>query len=88
MENHRTSAPPKLGKVVVVCELDRDLNDPPKWWRVTLSLPGRSGTKTRTWDTPGARMDQSTYEDLVAWLVQTFDSAILTTTGVQASLLG
>lgn len=88
MGNHPTNRPLRLSKVMVVCELDRDVNDPPAWWRVTVSMPGREGTFTRTWTTVAGRLDQPGYEDLTAWFLSTFDSAIIASGGVQGSLLG
>ena len=60
------SAPPRLGRSIIVLELELDRQFPPKWVRVTTSIPGREGQFARVWPLEDGTLAQRTYEDLTA----------------------
>lgn len=80
--------PIRTGRVAIVMELERDVADPPAWWRVTLSIPGREGTLTRTWANADGRINQRDADDMFAWCVESLSNCIALSTGIQQSLLG
>jgi hypothetical protein len=76
-------APQRLGRVVLVLELDVDKDTPPTWTRVSLSLPGRPGSATMVWPLEKGALTAGTFEDLGAWVLNKITQGLDTLGGVQ-----
>lgn len=84
--NRHQRHPVAEGKTVLVIELERDLRLPPRWWQITVSLPGREGTFRRRIETGGDRSSDSDMSQLYASICKMISEAVMITEGVQLEL--
>ena len=54
---------------------------------LTISVPGREGTFTKTWSSRDGLLDSSQVEDLTVWISKAVTTGLLRFTGTQESLL-
>lgn len=87
VSSERSNRPKQTGRVRFVIELESDREEPPQWWRAVCSIPGREGVLSRAWGGGPAGMDSATYDDLVAWVIDTMDTATVLATGIQGRLM-
>jgi hypothetical protein len=73
----------KTGRVSIVLELERDLQDPPRWWRLLASIPGHEGVRNHMWLTTDGRLDENQMTDLATCMARAASDSILSSEGIQ-----
>lgn len=79
MGKNLTAHPSRPNVEVCSIELMRDLNLPPAWWEVVVTIPGRDRPMRRRWVANGALMSPSQIEDLLGWIQLTVGNSIALT---------
>lgn len=80
------SMPVRRSRGVLVLEMIRDIEEPPTWVSVLLSIPGRPTMFSRTWKLSRGRMESSQYEDVMTWIQLTVADVLLLAGTVQDRL--
>lgn len=78
--------PVKIGRQLLVIELDCERKVPPGWVRSTVTIPGREGTFTRVWASRSGAMDAESFLDMETSLHDLILTAFEAVGGIQGVL--
>jgi hypothetical protein len=87
VDKQRHSDRPKIGSKVILCiEVVIDHTDPHEFVQLLVSIPGRESHATRTWATPGGRLDAPVAQDLVTAVEGCVLESLMLHLGIQQRL--
>lgn len=84
--NNPQARPIKFSRSLLVIEVTRDTQEPPKWLNCILSIPGHPSTFQTTWSLTHWPLDSRQMEDLTSFLAARVGQAIEMSTGIQTVL--
>lgn len=83
-----TRVPVQLQGDLVCIEVSRGTRGGEACLAVVLSIPGRDGTVTRSWQTPTGVPDSGQVDDVIVWVLKALRTAIADRWSVQEVMQG